>query len=67
MVFSSFEADGAVQISADAGGWVGGSSQGVRLASGIGWEGLPKASADTPPIILNSLHTDFFLFQITIH
>ena len=39
-----------------------GSSQGVRLASGRGWEGLPKASADTPPIILNSLHTDFFFF-----
>ena len=55
---------GAVQKSADAGGWVVGSSQGVRLASGRGWEGLPKASADTPPIILNSLHTDFFFFKL---
>ena len=52
---------GAVQKSADAGGWVVGSSQGVRLVSGRGREGLPKASADAPPVILNSLHTDFVL------
>jgi len=58
---------GAVKKSADAGGREVGSSKGVRLASGRGREGLPKVSADAPPIILNSLHTDFFLFQITIH
>ena len=53
---------GAVQKTPDVGRREGGSSQGVRLASGRGREGLPQASADAPPAILNSLHTDFLLF-----